>query len=299
MATDTQLLPESLIRLRQRAIDSRISTVVLVQTKGRAHRYAFIESRVSQGVDRRLYTRADSLRSRARWCFCAGRPPLQRRSRMRKYEWLAPLTGVVFVAILIVSFIVGGEPPDVKNPPQEIIDHYVDNKDSIQIGVLLSMIAAASLLFFAGYLRKVLRAAPGEGGMLPAVALAGATVIAAGGAIDGTLSFVLAESADDIQPAAVQALQAIWDNDWPPVALGAAVLLLASGLSIALYGALPRWLGWIAILLGVIGLTPIGFVSFAGGGLWILVVSILLTVRARSAAQPPTPIAPGTVPPAT
>jgi hypothetical protein len=217
---------------------------------------------------------------------------------MRKYEWLAPLTGVAFVVILILGFIVGGEPPDVKNPPQEIVDHYIDNKDSVQIGVLMELIAAALLLFFAGYLRKILRAAPGEGGMLPAVALAGATVMAVGAALDGTISFVLAESADDIEPAAVQALQALWDNDWPPIALGAAVLLLASGLSIALYGALPRWLGWIAIVLGVIGLTPIGFVSFLAGGIWIVVVSVLLAVRARRATQPPLPGAPGTAAPA-
>jgi len=217
---------------------------------------------------------------------------------MKRYEWLAPLTGVAFVAILIISFIVGGEPPDVENPAQEIVDHYVDNKDSVQVGVLLSMIAAAFLLFFAGYLRKVLRAAPGEGGMLPAVALAGATVMAAGAAIDGTISFALAETADNIEPASVQALQALWDNDWVPIALGAAVLLLASGMSIALYGSLPRWLGWIAILLGVLGLTPIGFVAFAGGGLWVLVVSILLTVRARALTQPPPPAGPGTAAPA-
>jgi hypothetical protein len=217
---------------------------------------------------------------------------------MRKYEWLAPLTGVAFIVVLIISFIVGGEPPDVKSPPQEIIDHYADNKDSVQIGVLLSLIAATLLLFFAGYLRKFLRAARGEGGMLPAVALAGATVMAAGAALDGTISFVLAESADDIQPAAVQALQAVWDNDWPPIILGGSVLLLASGISIALYGALPRWLGWIAILLGVLGMTPIGFVVFMGGGLWILVVSVLLTVRARATQAPP-PAAPGTAPPVT
>jgi len=217
---------------------------------------------------------------------------------MRKYEWLAPLTGVAFVVILILGFIVGGEPPDVKEPAQEIVDHYVDNKDSVQIGVLMELIAAALLLFFAGYLRKILRAAPGEGGMLPAVALAGATVMAVGAALDGTISFVLAESADDIEPAAVQALQALWDNDWPPIALGAAVLLLASGLSIALYGALPRWLGWVAILLGVIGLTPIGFVSFLAGGIWILIVSVLLTLQARAATQPPPPGGPGRAAPA-
>jgi hypothetical protein len=207
---------------------------------------------------------------------------------MKRYEWLVPLTGVAFLAVLIIGFIVGGEPPDAKEPAQEIVDHYVDNKDSVQVGVLLEMIAAALLLFFAGYLRKVLRAAPGEGGMLPAVALAGATVMAAGAALDATLSFALAEAADDIEPASVEALQA----------LGAAVLLLASGLSIALYGSLPRWLGWIAILLGVVGLTPIGFVAFMGGGLWILVVSVLLTVRARALTQPPPPAGPGTAVPA-
>ena len=77
------------------------------------------------------------------------------------------LDGVGFVVVLIIGFLVGGEPPDVKNPAQEIVDHYVDNKDSVQIGVGLELIAAALLLFFVGYLRKVLRAAPGEGGMLP------------------------------------------------------------------------------------------------------------------------------------
>jgi hypothetical protein len=217
---------------------------------------------------------------------------------MKRFEWLAPLTGVAFVAVLIIGFLVGGEPPDVKEPAQEIVDHYVDNKDSVKIGVGLELIAAALLLFFAGYLRKVLRAAPGEGGMLPAVALAGATVMAAGAALDGTISFALAEAADDIEPASVQALQALWDNDWPMLALGAAVLLLASGLSIALYGSLPRWLGWVAILLGVVGMTPIGFVAFAGGGVWILIVSVLLTVRARASTQPPAPAGPGTAAPA-
>jgi hypothetical protein len=217
---------------------------------------------------------------------------------MKKYEWLAPLTGVAFIVVLIIGFLIGGEPPDVEKPVQEIVDHYADNKDSVQAGALVEIIAAALLLFFAGYLRKVLRAAPGEGGLLPAVVLAGATVMATGAAIDAMISFTLAETVNDIEPTAVQTLQALWDNDWPPLALGAATLLLASGLSIALYGALPKWLGWVAILLGVIGLTPIGFVSFLAGGIWILIVSVLLTLRARAIAQPPPGAGPGTAAPA-
>jgi hypothetical protein len=38
------------------------------------------------------------------------------------------------------------------------------------------------------------------------------------------------------------------------------------------------------LVLGVIALTPIGFASFIGTALLILVISILLAVRARSAA---------------
>ena len=169
---------------------------------------------------------------------------------MRRRSGWRRLTGVAFVVVLIIGFIVGGEPPDVKNPPQEIVDHYVDNKDSVQIGVLLEMIAAALLLFFAGYLRKVLRAAPGEGGMLPAVALAGATVMAAGAAIDATISFVLAESRRTTSsPPPCRRCRRCGTTTGRAIALGAAVLAAcAAASSIALYGALPRWLGWVAIV---------------------------------------------------
>jgi hypothetical protein len=208
-------------------------------------------------------------------------------------EWLAPLTGVAFVVVAIIGFVVGGEPPGADDPVQEIVDHYVDNKDSVQVGAGLVSISAAFLIFFAGYLRKVLRAAEGEGGVLSAVVLVGAAVMAVGAAIDSTISFALAEAADDVDPTAVQALQALWDNDFMPLALGSAVFLLASGISIVRHAALPKWLGWAAILFGVLSLTPVGFFGFLGGALWILVVSVMLAQRARpatpAAPQAPTP----------
>jgi len=208
---------------------------------------------------------------------------------MRK-DWWAPLTGVAFVVLVIVSFIVAGEPPDANSPPQEIIDHYVDNKDAVMIGSLLSVIAAALLVFFGAVLRSALRAAEGPGGVLSAVAFAGTIIMATGAAIDATISFALADRADDVAPVGVQALQALWDNDFFPIVLGAALLLLGAGLSIARNGVLPRWLGWIGVLVGVLALTPIGFVAFPLGGLWVLIVSVMLALRWRSGA-PPTPAA--------
>ena len=205
-------------------------------------------------------------------------------------EWLVPLTGVAFVVLVIVSLIIGGEPPSADEPAQEIVDHYIDNKSSIQIGAFLGAVAGTLLVFFFGYVRKVLRAAEGEGGMLSLVALVGAVIIALGAAIDGTISFAIAEAADDIEPASVQTLQALWDNDFLPFALGSQVLWFAAGISIVRHGALPKWLGWVAIVFGVASLTPIGFFAFVAGAVWILVVSILLSQRARGV--PGSPAAP-------
>jgi hypothetical protein len=208
---------------------------------------------------------------------------------MRKDHWWVPLTGVAFVALVIVGAIVGGEPPGADDPVQEIVSHYKDNKDSIEISAGLFVIGAALFVFFAGFTRKVLDREAGGRSMLPTVALVGAGILATGAAIDSAISFAIAEAADDIEPTAVQALQALWDNDFFPLALGAALYLLATGLAIVRYGGLPAWLGWIAVLLGVIGFTPVGFVAFIAGGLWIIGVSVLLAIRERKrgAGAPP------------
>jgi hypothetical protein len=207
-------------------------------------------------------------------------------------EWLVPLTGVAFVLILIASFALGGEPPEASDGAEEVVEFYDDNKGQVQGGAGLSVIAGTLLIFFAGYLRKVLHAAEGEGHMLSLVAFVGGAIVATGLAIDAMLFYAMAEAAEDVDPGAVLSLQALWDNDFFPLALGIQVLLLASGISIVRHGALPLWLGWAAIAFGVIAVTPIGFVSFPAAGIWVLIVSIMLAMRARGGSAPPEPAAP-------
>ena len=208
---------------------------------------------------------------------------------MRKDHWWVPLIGVAFIACAVLGAIFTGEPPGADDPVQEIVSHYEDNKDTIEIGALVFTIAAALFVFFAGFMRKILDRQAGGRSMLPTVALVGAGIFATGAAIDAMISFALAEAAGDIDPTAVQALQALWDNDFMPLTLGISLFFLATGLAVVRYGGLPTWLGWIAVVLGVIALTPVGFVAFMAGGLWVLGVSVLLALRGRKAAggEPP------------
>jgi hypothetical protein len=197
-----------------------------------------------------------------------------------------PLTGVGFIVLGIVSFIVGGEPKSADEPVREIVAFYVDNKDSVEVGAFIGVAATVLLVFFGAYLRRFLRAgaAEGEGEMLSLVSFVGVVIVAVGFAIDTTILVALSEAADDINPVAVQSLQALWDNDFVPLVLGVLLFLWGTGLSVIRSGVLPKWLGWVMIVLGVVGVTPIGFASAIGAAILVLVLSILLSVRARRAA---------------
>src|SRR5215216_3485059 len=124
--------------------------------------------------------------------------------------WLMPLAGVGFVVLGIVSFIVQGEPKSADDPVNEIVDFYLDNKDSIIAGQAIGLISGLLLIAFGAYLAKVLRAADQSMWVLPLLPLLGFVIMDVGFAIDGTIMIALSETADDIEPSSVQTLQALW-----------------------------------------------------------------------------------------
>jgi hypothetical protein len=203
-------------------------------------------------------------------------------------EWLAPLTGIAFILLIVASFIIAGdEPPSADEEAQRIVDHYLDNEDALKLSAFLGAVAGTALIFFFAYVSKLLRAARGEGGMLSTLVVVGAAIIGVGAAIDGTLTFAMVEAADDIEPESIRTLQALWDNDFLPFVLGMQVLWLALGLSLVKSDVLPKWLGWVALAIGVIAFAgPASFFALPLGALWIIVASIMLTLRARSGSGP-------------
>jgi Domain of unknown function (DUF4386) len=200
--------------------------------------------------------------------------------------WVAPFLGLVFVAAYIAVAILLGEGQDAtKKSAAELVTYYRDHDTEQTIGALLIGVAAITLLFWAGQLRRVLRDAEGPTGTLSAVAFAGAIVFAGGAIVGGTIHFALADYSDDtdvVDPLVFQALNAFdWDSFlFFPVGLG--TMLLASGICAIRHGALPKWLGWVAIVLGIAFLTPAFPVGLFGTAAWVLVVSIVWLVQGRT-----------------
>ena len=215
---------------------------------------------------------------------------MERSSR----EWIGAATGIAFFVVLIISFIVAGDqPPDAKDGAQKVADFYVDNKSSLEVGAGVSAVAAILFVFFAGYLRKVLRAGEGQDGWLSLVAFSGGVILAISAGIDSTITVAAAETADDhLDPLVVQTFQGLFENDFIPFVIGVLTIELAAGMSIVFHRQLPVWLGWVGIVLGVCGLigvvtlTPVGFIAVIGGALWVLALSIVMTMRARRPAAP-------------
>jgi hypothetical protein len=211
--------------------------------------------------------------------------------------WVPLVTGLGFAVLLIISIIVTGGPKGADDGPAAVAQWYRDNKDAAEIGSFIGAVAGGFLIFFGGYLRKVFE--PEAGLMLSILPLVGIAIVATGAAIDGMLMFAAAEAVDDIPAPEIQTIQAIWDNDFLPFILGVIVFNWSVGFAVLKSGALPKWLGWWGIVFGVLSLAgPIGFVGALGAGLWVIIASIMLSMRARGAGSSPAAGAPASAPPA-
>ena len=102
---------------------------------------------------------------------------------------------------------------------RDIVNFYVDNKDSVQAGAFIGVAATVLLVFFGAYLRRFLRARRRRGDAVDRL-VRRRVIVAVGFAIDTTILIALSEAADHIDPIAVQSLQALWDNDFVPLSSG-------------------------------------------------------------------------------
>src|SRR5918995_3287120 len=202
---------------------------------------------------------------------------------LARWQRFEPLAGVVFVVLAVISlFTAAGE--DFLAEPSEVADYYVDNSGRIIVAEIIGGIAIFAFFWFVGAVRNRLRVPETPEGGLPALAFGGgisaATLLLVANAATMAGAF-RAEDDGEIDPAVAAALNDISSliiGIAAPVAL--AVFVAATGIVSITTGVLPRWLGWLSLLVALGFLLPyISFVFWVPFALWVLAVSVLLYLR--------------------
>ena len=196
----------------------------------------------------------------------------------QKLQRYGPLSAILSIILVLVSFVVHGKWASTEESAQEIADLYVQNQDRVFMGSWLGVLGALSMLVFGMCMSQRVR---DTGQQLLGMLVAGATLIAvAGMTVDSTLRAALSIQADNMSPEAMKTMHAIWDAFFWPMHAGMATLVLAIGLAALSSGLLPKWLGWIGVVAFVVAMIPAP-TMFAGIilSLLFMVITSLLTFK--------------------
>jgi Domain of unknown function (DUF4386) len=192
---------------------------------------------------------------------------------------LFPLAGIAAPVLFVIAFAVGGEAPSTDDSVREIVSFYRENdSDQIWAAAILTWGTLLFVLFVAG-LWRVLRDAEPERRGGSALVLIGVAIYAVGATIFASLAFTAGDIADDAGPGTLVTLNALGSDAFFTVALGVCVFLLGAGTSIIQTAAVPKWIGWVAVVIAVVAVTPAGFFAFLAMGVWLLIMSVLLWMR--------------------
>jgi hypothetical protein len=191
---------------------------------------------------------------------------------------LLPLSGFVFVILVLVAVVgLGGDTPDSNAPGEEVASFYDDEMWRQAIGAFVWVASIPFLVFFAvsvaaafwsAHVRRVW-----EYVVIGGSVLTGATL-----ALLSAVHFALTDGAtNNASPASLQALNLIDGNGWVAFNGSLGVMMLGAAGCLISRPRSYRWLGWIALVLGVALFIPFAdFIALVLTLVWIIVVSVML-----------------------
>jgi hypothetical protein len=207
---------------------------------------------------------------------------------MNRLVRILPLAGVAYLALEIAGNGSIGDFPDSDTPIAKLVPFYASHHGSIARGGLLLHYGGLALALFLVAVWDRIREC-GVHPLVSAAALLGAAVTVAadfaGDSVYSTLGFIGGHERV-ITPSALQA----WHVNGAGGGLttgegGLMIVLLAISVAAVSGGALPRSLGWSALPLGLVQLTPFGFYGGLLFWFWAAVTGIYMAFRPRTAAS--------------
>jgi hypothetical protein len=195
---------------------------------------------------------------------------------------LAPLlSGVAFAIITVFAFVVLGHAsssPKIGSPTSKIVSFYLAHHGDEEIAAYLLAVNAALLAVFVTASRRRL---PTGNSTWLGLFSGGGLVASASFLFAGAVHLALAEGAGHhLNPTALQALNALDINSGLAFTGGIAIMLLGAAATLSRHSDPIRILGWTAIPLAIINLTPTGVGAFPLTALWIIATAILISRRA-------------------
>jgi len=199
---------------------------------------------------------------------------------------LAPLTGIVAVALLIVSLTTIG-----MNNYLPSVDSLVafldDNAAQMGTWVYIGLLAAFLMVWFAGSLSSAIDTGKGDAGRLARVAFGGGLATGIVMAVTFAMTSAAADRAGSagggISPEGATTLY-----DLRSSLVGAALpftLALfagAAGAAIIQSRKFPAWFGWLGVLAALASLSPVGYLGQVVPMIWLAIASIWLFVQEMS-----------------
>ena len=166
---------------------------------------------------------------------------------------LLPLSGIVFVGLVVLIVLLNGSTPGSTASGEEVMSYYADNEARNIVGSFVLAAAVPFLVVFAVTLATALW--PADAGRRPIwelVLIGGSLVTGAVMLVVAATHFALADSADEgFSAATLQGLNALDSDSWIAANAGFGIMMLgAAGSFLSRVGA-HRRLGWAALVLGI------------------------------------------------
>lgn len=200
-------------------------------------------------------------------------------------RWL-PASGIVFVALIVVGVvIVSGSTPDEGSSAEKISSFYKDGDVREYVASFLLAASAPFVVFFAAALAERYRRS-GTSRVWEFVLVAGAAVSAAAITATAFIHFAVTTAANkDVAGDGIRALNALDASSWTLFNPAFGVLMLGAAGVLLTKSAAQRWLGWVALVIGIALFIPFAdFFALLLMGLWVIAESVLL-LRSDPAAE--------------
>ncbi|MEV6106597.1 hypothetical protein AB0M28_18040 [Streptomyces sp. NPDC051940] len=207
-----------------------------------------------------------------------------------RFERFLPVSGFIAAVLFALPMFLTGSLPTASDDPAKMVRWFEDHQNAASVAGLSLAYFAVFMVFFTVGLRQALRSGePGES-TYSSAAFAGGLLVAFTQLLSAAGLMGAATAADKGQRAAVTTMGFADEFGWIPWAAGSAVLLIGAGLGGMRTAVLPKWLGVVTAILGVLCLTgPTGIGVFMLTPLWLIAVSVVLLRRVRAGNGAPVP----------